>query len=84
MSEQVRATMQPTVLIEVDERERKVLEHQGLLFTGTDEELAAHYRAAGLEVPADVKPAAAQPGAGKSDTAAKTTTTSSSEQAKGA
>lgn len=76
----VRTVFQPTLLHEVSEQEAAVLEHQGLLWTGDDDELAAHYRAAGLDVPPDVKPTTP---AAAADTApaAKTTTPS---QAKGA
>jgi hypothetical protein len=57
----VRTKLQPTVEVEVDEGERKLLEHQGLLWDGTDEQLAEHYTAAGLEPPAKPgKPQAAQ------------------------
>jgi hypothetical protein len=58
----VRTTIQPTVEVDVDEGERRVLEHQGLLWAGTDEELAALYEAAGLKAPAPpAKPQTAQP-----------------------
>lgn len=46
-----RSTIQPTVELEGDEHDKAVLAHQGLLFTGTDEELAKHYADAGLEMP---------------------------------
>lgn len=54
----VRTCFQPTQLLEVKEHEAKVLAHQGLLWDGTREELAAHYAAAGLDMPPE--PPAAQ------------------------
>lgn len=53
----VRTRIQPTVEVEVDEGERRVLEHQGLLWSGTDQELAALCEAAGLPAPVSAAPA---------------------------
>lgn len=64
----IRTTIQPTVEVEVDDGERAVLEHQGLVWSGTDAELAELYAAAGLPAPAPAAPS----------TGAKTTTTSAS------
>lgn len=59
----VRNRFQPTVESEVDEGQLRELEQQGLLFGGTDEELAALHEAAGLPAPkaavAPAKPAGA-------------------------
>lgn len=55
----VRTTLQPTQELEVDEHDRGVLEHQGLLWNGTDEELARLHTEAGLPFPAPAKPTAA-------------------------
>lgn len=54
----VRTVFQPTEELEVDEQEAHVLRHAGHLFTGSDDELAEHYRAAGLDLPPTVKPTA--------------------------
>lgn len=47
----VRTRFQPCHEIEVDEQEAAVLEHQGLLWSGTAAELAALFEEAGLSVP---------------------------------
>lgn len=71
----IRTRLQPTREAEVDEGERRVLEHQGLLWNGTDAELAAHYRAAGLDLPptagAPAAPETAAPSGAASTTTAK-------------
>ena len=51
MTVSVRTCFQPTALLEVDEQEAATLDHQGLLWAGTDEELAALHAAAGLPIP---------------------------------
>lgn len=51
----VRTRFQPTLEIEVDDREHAALEHQGLLWSGTDEELAELHADAGLDAPAPAK-----------------------------
>ncbi len=71
----VRTVFQPTVELEVSDSEAAVLGHQGYLWTGTVEELAAHYRDAGLEVPAALLKPPPGPGPAKTGT---------SEPAKGA
>lgn len=75
----LRTVLQPTQEIELDDDVARVLEHLGFAWNGTDDELAEHYRAAGLDLPPDIKPTQAAPaasGAGQSK--------STSEQAKGA
>lgn len=61
----VRTVFQPTEELEVDERQARLLGHLGHLFTGSDDELAAHYRAAGLDLPPGIKPTA--PAAAKTE-----------------
>lgn len=56
--EKVRTIFQPTEELEVDEEQLRLLEHLGHVFTGSDEELAEHYKAAGLDLPPSVKPTA--------------------------
>lgn len=51
LTRRVRTRFQPCHEIEVDEQEAKALEHQGLLWSGTDAELAALLEEAGLPVP---------------------------------
>jgi hypothetical protein len=72
----VRTSQQPTQEVEVDEHDRGVLEHQGLLWNGTPEELAALYAAAGLEPPAPPAPGAtpAKPATAATTVTAATTT----------
>lgn len=53
----VRIKLQPAVEVEVDEHDKQVLEHQGLLWSGTDAELAAHYADAELPLPPGLKAA---------------------------
>lgn len=55
----IRTKLQPTEEIEVDEHEAKVLEHQGLVWDGTDEELATLHVAAGLPAPKPAQQASA-------------------------
>lgn len=66
----VRTIFQPTVETDVDDEQLRVLKHLGHVFTGTDDVLAAHYRAAGLDLPPSVKPTATG-GPAKSDQQAK-------------
>lgn len=66
----VRTKQQPTVERDLEDAEVAVLEHQGLVWHGTDDELAAHYRDAGIDLPPTVKPTAVA-AAGKSTDQAK-------------
>lgn len=56
--EKIRTVFQPTVELEVDEQRAKLERRLGHVFTGSDEELAAHYQAAGLDLPPSLKPTA--------------------------
>jgi len=56
----VRTRFQPTTEVEVDAEEAAVLKHQGLLWSGTDKELAALHDDADLPAPgATAKPTGA-------------------------
>lgn len=55
----IRTKLQPTQELDISEQEAKVLEHQGLVWDGTDEELAALHVTAGLPVPKPVQQASA-------------------------
>lgn len=66
----LRTVLQPTEEREFDDAEASVLEQQGLVWHGTDDELSAHYRDAGIDLPPTVKPSAAA-AAGKSTDQAK-------------
>lgn len=60
----IRTSLQPLLEIEADEHDVAVLRHQGLLWTGTDAELAALEAAAGPGVPAaPAKPTPSAPAA---------------------
>lgn len=63
MTINVRTRFQPTRELEVDEQEAKALEHQGLLYAGTPDELAALHADAGLPAPSS-SPAKPTPFAG--------------------
>lgn len=56
MSKKVRTRFQPTVEVEMDDAEAAAHEHQGLLWSGTDAELADLCEAAGLPAPAATPP----------------------------
>lgn len=59
----VRTRFQPTQEIEVDEQEAAALKHQGLLWSGTDKELAAlHTEAERGPAPEPTKTSAAPTG----------------------